>query len=174
LAGRQAHWLASATASRGAVIPRRRQSRSRSAHDSVDSRYPSASATSSLRPSARTPVIPLWCSWRITRDLPDGRAQVGDRHLKIYEPRDNLMADISRENYAGPRPATWPSCSQPGEAGSALRDPFMTLTPQLAQAAAPLRQHPAEAEPPTSFSVDVQAWVVAVAHGVPLISKAAG
>ena len=26
-----------------------------------------------------------WCSWRITRDLPDGRAQVGDRHLKIYE-----------------------------------------------------------------------------------------
>jgi hypothetical protein len=32
----------------------------------------------------------LWCSWRITRDLPDGRAQVGDRHLKIYEPRDNL------------------------------------------------------------------------------------
>jgi hypothetical protein len=32
----------------------------------------------------------LWCSWRITRDLPDGRAQAGDRHLKIYEPRDNL------------------------------------------------------------------------------------
>jgi hypothetical protein len=24
------------------------------------------------------------------RDLPDGRAQVGDRHLKFYEPRDNL------------------------------------------------------------------------------------
>jgi hypothetical protein len=24
------------------------------------------------------------------RDLPDGRAQVGDRHLNFYEPRDNL------------------------------------------------------------------------------------
>jgi hypothetical protein len=34
----------------------------------------------------------LWCSWRITRDLPDGRAQVGDRHLKIYEPGDNLIS----------------------------------------------------------------------------------
>jgi hypothetical protein len=44
-------------ASTGAVIPRRRQSRSRSTHDSVDSRYPSVSATSSLRPSARTPII---------------------------------------------------------------------------------------------------------------------
>jgi hypothetical protein len=33
----------------------------------------------------------LWCSWRITRGLPDGRAQVGDRHLKFYEPRDNLQ-----------------------------------------------------------------------------------
>ena len=28
-----------------------------SAHDSADSRYPSASAMSSLRPSARTPII---------------------------------------------------------------------------------------------------------------------
>jgi len=36
----------------------------------------------------------LWCSWRITRDLPDGRAQVGDRHLKIYESRDNLLLSI--------------------------------------------------------------------------------
>jgi hypothetical protein len=26
------------------------------------------------------------------RDLPDGRAQVGDRHLKIDEGRDNLPA----------------------------------------------------------------------------------
>jgi hypothetical protein len=32
------------------------------------------------------------CSWRITRDLPDGRAQVGDRHLNLYESRDNLPA----------------------------------------------------------------------------------
>jgi hypothetical protein len=32
----------------------------------------------------------LWCSWRITRDLPDGRAQVGDRHLNFYESWDNL------------------------------------------------------------------------------------
>ena len=38
-------------------MPRRLQSRSRSAHDSADSRNPSASATSSLRPSARTPMI---------------------------------------------------------------------------------------------------------------------
>ena len=47
----------SPTASTGARIPRRAQSRSRSAHDSADSRYPSASAMSSLRPSARTPII---------------------------------------------------------------------------------------------------------------------
>ncbi len=39
----------SPTASTGAVIPRRWHDRSRSAHDSVDSRNPSASATSSLR-----------------------------------------------------------------------------------------------------------------------------
>ena len=38
-------------------MPRRLQSRSRSAHDSLDSRNPSASAISSLRPSARTPII---------------------------------------------------------------------------------------------------------------------
>jgi len=38
----------------------------------------------------------LWCSWRITRDLPDGRAQVGDRHLKIYESRDNLPDGVFR------------------------------------------------------------------------------
>jgi hypothetical protein len=37
---------------------RRAQSRSRSAHDSADSRYPSAGATSSLRPSARTRSSP--------------------------------------------------------------------------------------------------------------------
>ncbi len=33
----------------GAVIPRRRHDRNRSAHDSADSRYPSVSATSSAR-----------------------------------------------------------------------------------------------------------------------------
>jgi hypothetical protein len=38
-------------------MPRRLQSRSRSAHDSLDSRCPSASAINSLRPSARTPII---------------------------------------------------------------------------------------------------------------------
>jgi transposase len=38
-------------------MPRRAQSRSRSAQDSADSRYPSARAMSSLRPSARTPII---------------------------------------------------------------------------------------------------------------------
>jgi hypothetical protein len=42
----------------------------------------------------------LWCSWRITRDLPEGRAQVGDRHLKIYEPRDNLPHCLCRVNAA--------------------------------------------------------------------------
>jgi hypothetical protein len=47
----------SPTASTGAVMPRRLQSRSRSAHDSDDSQNPSARATSSLRPSARTPMI---------------------------------------------------------------------------------------------------------------------
>ena len=47
----------SPTASTGARMPRRAQSRSRSAHDSADSRYPSARAMSSLRPSARTPIM---------------------------------------------------------------------------------------------------------------------
>ena len=28
---------------------------------------------------------------RITRDLPDGRTQVGDRHLKFHGTRDNLI-----------------------------------------------------------------------------------
>ena len=47
----------SPAASTGEVIPRRLQSRSRSAHDSHDSRWPSAKAISSLVPSARTPII---------------------------------------------------------------------------------------------------------------------
>jgi len=47
----------SPTVSTGARIPRRLQSRSRSAHDSVDSRWPSATATSSFLPSARTPTM---------------------------------------------------------------------------------------------------------------------
>jgi hypothetical protein len=47
----------SPTASTGAVMPRRLQSRSRSAHDSLDSRNPSDKATSSFVPSARTPII---------------------------------------------------------------------------------------------------------------------
>ncbi len=47
----------SPAASTGARIPRRLQSRSRSAQDHSDSRYPSARATSSLRPSARTPTM---------------------------------------------------------------------------------------------------------------------
>jgi hypothetical protein len=46
----------SPTAGTGAVIPRRRHDRSRSAHDCDDSRNPSASATSSVRPSVRTPI----------------------------------------------------------------------------------------------------------------------
>jgi len=53
-------WLPKApspTASTGARIPRRRQSRSSSAQDSVDSRDPSASAMSSLVPSVRTPTM---------------------------------------------------------------------------------------------------------------------
>ena len=37
-----------------------------------------------------TAVPFLGCSWRITRDLPLGGSQVGDRHLKFYETRDNL------------------------------------------------------------------------------------
>ena len=41
----------------GARMPRRLRSRSRSAHDSVDSRWPSVMATSSLVPSARTPTM---------------------------------------------------------------------------------------------------------------------
>ena len=34
---------------------------------------------------------------RITRDLPRGRAQVGDRHLKFHEARDNLGGNIPPE-----------------------------------------------------------------------------
>ncbi len=64
----------SPTASAGALIPRRLQSRSRSAHDSLDSRNPSARAISSLRPSARTPSITsrhtLSCSRRTLRWIP--------------------------------------------------------------------------------------------------------
>jgi hypothetical protein len=61
-------------ASTGAAMPRRLQSRSRSAHDSEDSRCPSVSATSSLVPSARTPIITsrqtLSCSRRTSRWIP--------------------------------------------------------------------------------------------------------
>ncbi len=38
----------------------------------------------------------LWVFFgRITRDLPRGRAQVGDRHLKFHEDRDNLHTRAS-------------------------------------------------------------------------------
>lgn len=40
--------------------------------------------------------LPCGCSWRITRDLPRGNAQVGDRHLKFHEDRDNLGNDKRR------------------------------------------------------------------------------
>jgi hypothetical protein len=64
----------SPTASTGALIPRRLQSRSRSAHDSEDSRNPSASAISSFWPSVRTPIITsrhtLSCSRRTLRWIP--------------------------------------------------------------------------------------------------------
>jgi hypothetical protein len=30
-----------------------------------------------------------------TRDLPDGRSQAGDRHLKIHDERDNLGRSVS-------------------------------------------------------------------------------
>ena len=60
-------------------MPRRRQSRSRSAHDWCDSRNPSVSATSSLRPSARTPIITsrhsFSCSNRIFRRIPSAHRQ---------------------------------------------------------------------------------------------------
>lgn len=46
----------SPTASTGARMPRRLQSRSRSAQLAVDSRCPSTRATSSFFPSARTPT----------------------------------------------------------------------------------------------------------------------
>jgi len=64
----------SPTASTGARIPRRLQSRSRSAQDSDDSRKPSDKAISSLWPSARTPIITsrqiLSCSRRTLRWIP--------------------------------------------------------------------------------------------------------
>ena len=47
----------SPTMTTGARMPRRRKSRSSSAQSSPDSRCPSATATSSLVPSARTPTI---------------------------------------------------------------------------------------------------------------------
>ncbi len=47
----------SPTATIGARMPRRLRSRSRSAQDSVDSRWPSVMPTSSLVPSARTPTM---------------------------------------------------------------------------------------------------------------------
>src|SRR5664279_2436479 len=64
----------SPTANIGARIPRRLQSRSRSAHDSLDSRKPSETAMSSFFPSARTPIITsrhtLSCSRRTLRWMP--------------------------------------------------------------------------------------------------------
>ena len=47
-------------------MPRRRQSRSRSAHDSVDSRSPSASAISSaLRTRAYSETFGRWHEWAL-------------------------------------------------------------------------------------------------------------
>jgi hypothetical protein len=37
-----------------------------------------------------TAVPCLRCSWRITRDLPLGESQAGDRHLKSHDVRGNL------------------------------------------------------------------------------------
>jgi hypothetical protein len=37
----------------------------------------------------------LGVPWSVTRDLPRGRAQVGDRHLKFHEDRDNLAENTT-------------------------------------------------------------------------------
>src|SRR6266545_917251 len=44
-----------------------------------------------------TAVPFLRCSWRITRDLPPGRTQAGDRHLKSHEDRDTLRRGVRRQ-----------------------------------------------------------------------------
>ncbi len=42
-----------------------------------------------------TAVPFLRCSWRITRDLPPGRTQAGDRHLKSHDAQDTLSRSVS-------------------------------------------------------------------------------
>ena len=88
----------SPTASTGAVIPRRRQSRSRSAHDSVDSRYPSVNATSSLRPSVRTPSSPAGTA------SPAG-AEPSDGYHPPRDTRNQYRTNPAPERLS-PRPAT--------------------------------------------------------------------
>ena len=74
----------STTAGTGARMPRRLQSRSRSAHDSLDSWNPSAKAISSVRPSARTPSItgvatsPL----KVLRSKPELSHEIRRDHLR--------------------------------------------------------------------------------------------
>jgi hypothetical protein len=51
----------------------------------------------SVRSSQRSP-FPFGCSWPITRDLPLGRTQAGDRHLNFYEDRDTLRQQVDRDS----------------------------------------------------------------------------
>jgi hypothetical protein len=112
----------SPTASTGARIPRRLQSRSRSAHDSLDSRKPSETATSSFFPSTRTPIITSrhtlsWAS-RTLRWIPSTH-----RYTKSVSFNDRLAnaaasschCAVSRVTVDADRPAVEPrNCSNAG------------------------------------------------------------
>ena len=56
----------------------------------------------SLTPSSR-------CTWRFTRNLPSGKPQVRDRHLKFHEDRDNLAGWPLMRLFCGSIPRDLPT-----------------------------------------------------------------
>jgi len=56
-----------------------------------------------------------WCSWRITRDLPAGRAPAGDRHLNFYESRDNVDPPSTAQTTARGTPTAKVLQRKPGD-----------------------------------------------------------
>src|SRR6266545_2793174 len=109
----------SPTITTGARMPRRRRSRSSSAQSSVDSLVPSATATSSLRPSARTPTITRqhsrpWSPRRMLKWTPSAQQyteSISDRSRRWKASRSACHCSHSRVITEADRPAAEPNSS---------------------------------------------------------------
>jgi hypothetical protein len=58
----------------------------------------SSSLARASRAASASTADPAWTVWRTPRHLPHGRPRAGDRHLNVYETRDNLARRANRYN----------------------------------------------------------------------------